>query len=65
MKYKGKGTIPKFLLKMGKIRSLKTKGETILRLTHTELIMHKITTPIIFGGHFTNQSPNINGNYVT
>jgi len=65
MRYKGLGRILSVGNGSGQINSLKTKMGSILRLTQTELIVNKIITPIIFGGHFTQQSPSINGNYVT
>lgn len=65
MRYKGLGTIIGIKLGAGKINAPKIKTASILRLTQTELIVNRIITPVVFGGHFTNQSPSINGNYLT
>lgn len=64
MKYKGQGKIFNIGSGSGKIKSLKVKMGSILRLTQTELIINQII-PIVFGGHFGVQSPSVNGNYVT
>jgi len=62
VKYKGQGKILNIKKGFGKIKLFKVQVGSILRLTQP-VIINKIISSRVFGGHFGMQSPNFKGNY--
>jgi len=65
MRYKGFGIVKNIKIGRGKIKFIKVQTDSILRLTNTTLEVNRFITPSVFGGHFTDQNSQINGNYIT